>query len=399
MDKKKIMILGASELQLPAIKKAKEMDLFTIVVDMDKNAIGKKYSDVFYPISTLDYINVLKVAQDEKIDGIMTICSDRPMPIIALVGEKLGLNTISYETSLKATNKALMRKVLQDKNVPIPKFYICNDYASVERAVKLIGKKVIIKPSDNSGSRGIHIYDGEGNLKSISDYTFKYSSNNCVLVEEYMQGSEVSVETFSIDGIVHVIQVTDKITTEEPYFVELGHIEPSLIGGKLLEDIKKVAIQAVKAIGITEGPAHVEIKVTSDGPKIVELGARLGGDHITTDLVPLSTGVNMVEANICMSLNQKPNLNITKNKGACIMFFNPPIGKIKNISGLDFLKKDKIEYKLMVGIGDRIKSIKSSNDRVGYIITHEENAYKSKKKCEQYMKLVKFEVENENIDI
>ena len=89
---------------------------------------------------------------------------------------------------------------------------------------------------------------------------------------------------------MHVIQITDKLTTGAPYFVEMGHNQPSLLPKNIQQQIEKVAKMAVKALGIQNGPSHTEIKVTSEGPKIVEIGARLGGDNITTHLVPLSTG-------------------------------------------------------------------------------------------------------------
>ncbi|WP_050635418.1 ATP-grasp domain-containing protein [Candidatus Stoquefichus sp. SB1] len=356
---KKIMILGASELQLPAIQCANSMGIETIVLDFDANAIGRNEASKFYEVSTLDYDKVLEIAKFEKIDGIMTICSDRPMTVVARVGEKLGLNTISYETALKATDKGLMRKALFENNVPIPQFFICRTYEDVEHAVNSIQGECIFKPSNNSGSRGIYLYDENKNLQDAYSYSKQYSTDNIVLVEEFMKGPEVSVEAFVINGEVNIIQITDKITTGAPYFVEMGHTQPSSLPNDIQSQIRKVAIKGIQALNIDNGPAHVEIKVTEQGPKIVEIGARLGGDYITTDLVPLSTGVNMVELTIKNALNFPVDIKKLFLKSSAIRYINDELEIPEEF-------KTKVTYYFNKDI--QLSDIKSSNDRRGYYI-------------------------------
>lgn len=143
-----------------------------------------------------------------------------------------------------------------------------------EQAIELCNQasKVIVKPADNSGSRGVDLLknnDAES-LKNAFEYSKSFSRTGESVVEEYIEGSEVSVETMSIDGECHVIQITDKITTGVPYFVEMGHSQPSMLSEKIKGEIAEVAKAANKALGISNGPSHTEIKVTKDGPKIVE---------------------------------------------------------------------------------------------------------------------------------
>lgn len=335
------------------------MGIETIVLDFDANAIGKNEASKFYEVSTLDYDKVLEIAKFEKIDGIMTICSDRPMTVVARVGEKLGLNTISYETALKATDKGLMRKALFENNVPIPQFFICRTYEDVEHAVNSIQGECIFKPSNNSGSRGIYLYDENKNLQDAYSYSKQYSTDNIVLVEEFMKGPEVSVEAFVINGEVNIIQITDKITTGAPYFVEMGHTQPSSLPNDIQSQIRKVAIKGIQALNIDNGPAHVEIKVTEQGPKIVEIGARLGGDYITTDLVPLSTGVNMVELTIKNALNFPVDIKKLFLKSSAIRYINDELEIPEEF-------KTKVTYYFNKDI--QLSDIKSSNDRRGYYI-------------------------------
>ena len=398
--KKKIMILGASILQLPAIKKAKEMGLTVVAVDMDPNAIGFKEEGIIKEvISTIDIEKVLIAAKKHEIDGVMTLASDMPMRTVAVVAKELGLVGIDEETAFNATNKYAMRKALMKNNVPIPMFFrVSNESEALEAVSKLRDKgyKVIIKPADNSGSRGIDLlssYDEDSILKAYN-YSKEYSRSGDVLVEEYMEGPEVSVETISIDGVCHVIQITDKLTTGAPYFVEMGHSQPSALASDVKEAIANVAIAANMAIGIVNGPSHTEIKVTKDGPKIVELGARLGGDNITTHLVPLSTGVNMVEACIKIALGEKPNIETKHDMGSAIRYFNSYEGIITDISGLDNAKNilGVKQISVVHNIGEEINDIKSSSDRIGFVIAQAETPHEAIDICNKALKEIKIDI-------
>ena len=318
---KKIMILGASILQLPAIEKAKEMGLEVIAVDMNPEAVGFKVPGVIIEvISTIDTPVILEAAKRHQINGIMTLASDMPMQSVAVVSHEMGLVGISEDTALKATNKAFMRDALKEGGVPIPMHFAKGKQALWRlEQVRSVGYKCIVKPADNSGSRGVDLLKEDADLDAAYEYTVKYSRGGEIVVEEFMEGPEVSVETLAVDGEVHVIQITDKLTTGAPYFVEMGHSQPSQLKEEIQEEIKEVAIAANNTIGIKNGPSHTEIKVTKDGPKIVELGA-LGGDCITTHLVPLSTGVNTVECSIrCASVrNLIWSRNGVKDQPLCI---------------------------------------------------------------------------------
>ena len=398
MKSKKIMILGASILQLPAIQQAKEMGLHVIAVDMNPDAIGFKESGIQCEvISTIDIPAVLKCAKENAIDGIMTLASDMPMQTVALVAEELGLVGVSKETALKATNKAFMRDALQDCNVPIPLYHRVNDYQGFLEAVNDIvgrGYKCIVKPADNSGSRGVDLLKSQTpeNLQKAYDYSKTFSRTGELVVEEYMEGSEVSVETLSINGICHVIQITDKITTGAPYFVEMGHSQPSMLSEKIKEEIAEVAKAANKALGIMDGPSHTEIKVTKDGPKIVELGARLGGDNITTHLVPLSTGVNMVECCIKIALGEAPDLTVKCNKAAAIRYFKTSCGIVKNIIGIHDVElvPDVKQVSIVHGVGEELKEIKSSTDRAGFVICQADSVVEAVNECEVAIGKVQF---------
>ena len=376
-ENRTLMILGASILQLPAIEKASEMGLRVVVADMNPKAVGFDIDGVIKEvISTIDTPKILEAARRHKIDGIMTLATDMPMQAVATVCHEMGLTGISQETALKATNKAFMRDALLKGGVPVPMYFrVKNEEEFREAAAKIreAGYRCIVKPADNSGSRGVILIDKDESPDKADkayEYSKTFSRGGEVVVEEYMEGPEVSVETLAVDGKVYVVQITDKITTGAPYFVEMGHTQPSRLDEAVQEEIRRVAIAANEAVGIQNGPSHTEIKVTKDGPKIVEIGARLGGDCITTHLVPLSTGINMVEASIRIALGEKPEIRPAWNMGSANRYLKTATGTVQRVNGVESaLEVPGVKQVCIVhGAGEQVGEIRSSGDRAGFVI-------------------------------
>lgn len=430
--RKKMMILGASALQVPAIKKAKELGYQVICVDYDENAVGFELADIKLVVSTLDQEEVYRQALIYQPDVVITSTSDGPVRTAAYVNEKLGKRPdLSYENAQCATIKSRMRDRLKECGVPIPEYYVVEDYTAFSEAVDKLDGSCIVKPADNAGSRGVVLLEpeyldmmifpeepenrgaassglkgdpqGRGGIiveiknrepfrkatgKRFAAYAeklikykgdvYRYSRGNArngtVMVEEYMHGAEVSVEIMVIDGEPHILTITDKYITPPPYFVELAHCEPSRLDEGTQEEIRKVAAQAVRAIGIENAPAHVEVKVTEEGPKIVELAARLGGDFITSKLVPLSTGIDMVGASVFLATGEVPDLTPRWNRGAAIHFIHAEQeqeGVLARITVPDALYgQDGVEeISLYKKPGEPVQGTRSSNDRLGHVIT------------------------------
>ncbi len=389
------MILGASILQLPAIKQAKAMGLDVVAVDMNPDAIGFKEEGIEKEIiSTIDIPGVLEAARKHKINGIMTLASDMPMRTVAAVAKEMDLVGIDEQTAIRATNKYEMRKALKKAGVPIPAFSKVSSFDELEECIKQFKGKFITKPADNSGSRGIFLVDDISKVREAFEYSKANSRNGDVVVEEFMEGPEVSVETLTIDGVCHVIQITDKLTTGAPHFVEMGHSQPSQLDQCVQERIKNVAIAANKAIGIQNGPSHTEIIVTNEGPKIVELGARLGGGCITTHLVPFSTGIDIVMETIKLSLGEKPEIIPQYQKGSAIRYFNIPTGIIMNIDGIEEARKivNIQEVTIFKQPGDRVDNITCCTDRAGYVISMANSAIEAIQACEDAINQVSFEI-------
>lgn len=382
------MIVGASVLQLPAILKAKEMDLHVAVVDYNPAAIGIPYADVYYNASTMDEDAVLAAAVDYQPDGIMTLATDMPMRGVAKTSDGLHLHSINYETAVKATDKYDMIKAFKEYGVPSPWFFVVDTLEEVKAHETDVTFPCIIKPTDNAGSHGVAKVYSFQELLDNYEYAHSCSRHGKVIVEEFLDGPEVSVEVMVVKGQVNILQITDKITTEAPHFVEMGHTQPSRLSDEIQDAIRQVATAACLAIGIDKGPAHVEMKVTERGPIMIELGARMGGDNITTHLVPLSTGIDMVGNTIKIALGEDPDITPSLHCGSAIRYFEVPFGTIKAIEGVE-------EAKSMPGIkqitftkevGEESTPIHCSNDRIGFVIAQGNTAEDAAKKCEKAMK-------------
>lgn len=394
---KKILIIGAGILQLPAIQKAKEMGFNVTVVDMSSHAPGIEYADQFYEVSTNDISGILQVGDEVKPDGVMTLATDMPMRSVAAVAEKYGLHSISPTVAIKATDKIEMIRCFEAHNVAHPWFEVISSEQDLEGLLKEHSVPFIMKPNDSSGSRGVVLVKNIHDMKAAFEYSKSVSKSGLVLVEEYMQGPEVSVEAMTIHGETTILAVTDKLTTGAPFFVEMGHSQPSQLPEHTVEQIKNLATKAIQAIGIDNSPSHVEIIVTAEGPKLVELGARLGGDCITTYLVPLSTGIDMVEASILLALGQEVCIIPKFQKGAAIRYAKCENGILQQITGLeDALKDESIQHiEIIKREGDIVTSIHGSRDRIGYVIAQAETAVEAIEASTRALSKIKFKIKEE----
>ena len=383
-------------------------------MDYDENAVGFALADVKLVVSTLDQEEVYRQALIYEPDVVITSTSDGPVRTAAYVNEKLGKRPdLSYENSLCATIKSRMRDRLRECGVPIPEYYAATDFAGFSEAVDRLNGHCIVKPADNAGSRGVVLLGGserqDGILEDeehgearerkrrVYEYSLENSRNGTVMVEEYMKGPEVSVEIMVVEGEPHILAITDKYITPPPYFVELAHCEPSRLDEETQNRIREVASQAVRAIGIENAPAHVEVKVTPEGPKIVELGARLGGDFITSRLVPLSTGIDMVGASVLLATGEKPDLTQTRKQGAAIHFIHAKEdqqGVIEKITVPETLRKaDGVEeIVLYQKPGATVQGTRSSNDRLGHVITVGKTAGEAMERGKQILDKIQVEI-------
>ena len=388
---KKLLIIGASILQVPAIKKAKEMGYYVGVVDYNPDAVGVSFADKYFNVSTIDVDAVVETAKAFKPEGIVTLATDMPMRAIAAACEACGLPGISPETALMTTDKGEMIKAFAENGVEHPWYFIASDKNEFDMILDKVSFPCIMKPTDNAGSRGVVLAHSLEELINEYEYSLGESRSGAVIIEEYLTGPEFSVEVMVVDGVPHILQITDKITTGAPYFVEMGHSQPTKQPENVKSQIIDLASRAVESVGINMGPAHVEMILTENGLKMVELGARLGGDNIVTHLVPLSTGIDMVRATIDMACGNPPDIVQKYHKGSAIRYFETPIGTLKSIENVEQAMNVQGVYEIdfVKKIGDVLPTIKNSTDRIGFVIAQDMTPEKALADCKNAIDLVR----------
>ena len=299
---KTLAIIGASYLQRPVVERAKEMGMRTICFAWPQGAVCKELCDMFYPVSITEKEEILRLCREEHIDGICTIASDVAAPTVAYIAEQMGLAGNSYEAALRAHDKHRMRVALSAAGVDCPKFRVVHDSQFTINGLSL---PLIVKPSDRSGSLGVQKIERWEDLAAAVETALEVSLAHEALVEEFIEGREISVEMISCAGIHYALQITDKTTTDAPHFVELAHHQPSSLPAAMQEHIFAITRKALDALGLTSGASHSEYKITKEGRIVVmEIGGRMGGDFIGSDLVRLSTGYDFLEGVIRVALGE-----------------------------------------------------------------------------------------------
>lgn len=361
---KKLAIVGASYLQQPLVEKAKEMGLYTICFAWADGAVCADVADKFYPISIVEKDEILAICKNEQIDGICTIASDVAAPTVAYIAEKMGLVGNSYESACKANNKYEMRKIFSEAGVPCPKFNVLHTLDEVTGIN--FGFPLIVKPVDRSGSLGVAKVNSRSELDGAVEKALECSFCKQAIVEEYVEGREISVEFISYNSKHYPLQITDKVTTGSPHFVELEHHQPADLSVEMYDKIYALTDKALTALEITNGASHSEYRITDDGHIVVmEIGGRMGGDFIGSDLVKLSTGYDFLQGVIEVALGSFTEPNFTCKKCAGVYFLCKETEWLLPIMQKNEREKDIVNLEIT---NPDLKSVTCSADRSGYVV-------------------------------
>ena len=361
---KKLAIIGGSYLQLPLVKKAKEMGIETHCFSWLDGAVCAESADFFYPISIIEKADILKKCQEIGIDGITTIASDTAVVTVNFVASRLGLRSNPDEYSEMTTNKYKMRQCFAGKNVPSPKFAIVDNPTHYQIAG--FGFPLIVKPTDRSGSRGVEKVCDSVLLQAAIVRAQIESFEHKAIIEEFVEGREISVESISFEGKHYILQITDKVTTGAPFFVELEHHQPSSLPEDIQNKVRKIVNHALDSLHIQYGASHSELKITEGGEIfVIEIGARMGGDFIGSHLVQLSTGYDFLKGVIEVALGSFHEPQITERKYSGVYFLSEESKYLRSVIENSNSYPEIIESEIT---NTTLKHIECSGDRSGYLI-------------------------------
>lgn len=394
---KKIMIIGAGEFQLPAILKAKEMNLDVLATDRDTNAPGFKYADFTEVVDVKDEERNIAVARKHRINGVITIACEAGVRSAAAVAQTFGLPGLTPEISFKVTNKLAMRKVFKKHSLPSPEFRAIKTLKEAVEAIGSLKLPVVMKPADNSGSRGVSRI---GNINEL-DFSYHWAKENSlsgdIIVENFLKGTEMTVESISYQGKHNILAMSSKNHILFPFCVATGLIYPPSYNEEILDSVRLLIARALDALGVYSGASHSEVMMTDKGPYLIEVAARGGGFGIFSDIVPFVTGVDIVKQCINIAMGFDVDIKATCQKASVLRFFNPPLGKIIKISGLEKARKIPGVFKIKLGkkVGDNFTQIRWDGERPGFIMTFSDNREEAIERADLVEKTVKFDVMGE----
>ncbi|HMP71851.1 MAG TPA: ATP-grasp domain-containing protein [Kiritimatiellia bacterium] len=362
---KTLAIIGGSYLQRPLVAKAKAMGLRTLCFSIPEGAVCREVADDFFPISITEKDAILSVCRDCGIDGIVSIASDVAVPTVAYVAEKLGLVGNSMESAFKTTNKYAMRKALVEGGVRCPRFSLVTSTAEANRLWSGFEGPVIIKPCDRSGSLGVTKVDDPGELPEAVSRALTASFCGQAIMEAFIgEAKEISIEGISWGSSYYPLAITDKVTSGPPNYVELGHHQPSALPCAIIEEALDQVRLGLRALSIEVGATHPELMVTPEGEVFVtEIGARMGGDFIGSDLVELSTGYDFLRGVILVALGDFERPVLSEGKRSGVWFHSPQTPWVGEV--IRALPPELVRWELNE---QEAKPLTRSADRSGYFI-------------------------------
>lgn len=365
----KALVLCGGIPQIAAIKELKSRGIKTLLADMNENVAAREYADEFYKVSVLDVDGVRNLASEQKVDFIISVCADQVLQVAAQVSEELGLPCyIDYETAQNVSKKSYMKKVFWDNDIPTSKFVIMDEFD--EEKIKNLSYPIIVKPVDAYSSRGVTKVTNIDNLIKAFDKAKSISRTSGVIVEEFVEGEEVTVDVYVEDGIAHILCLTNlyKIGEDGKFIINRSHI-PAMVSEDIKKQIAETAQKIAKAFGLKNCPMLIQL--ISDGKKIsvVEFCARTGGG-IKFLMIKKNSGFDVVKAVVDLAMGLKPHVEkfevpktITVNE---FVYCNK--GELDHLEGFEELLNEGViaEYNQFKLKGTQFGEINGSGDRVAY---------------------------------
>ncbi|MCT7588128.1 ATP-grasp domain-containing protein [Aliarcobacter butzleri] len=379
---KTLLVLGGGPDQFPGVLKAKEMGIYTIVLDGNPDAHCKSYADKFHCVSIkhIEQIDTfIKEKLNKKVDGVIAFGVDIPY-IISYVANRLEVNyTIPLESAILSENKFDSKEFMKKHKINIPPYSLISSMEDIKEFTNIHSFPIVLKPVDNSAARGISLLYDLNNINKYYEYALKNSSCKKVMIEKYLDGPQVSTESFVVNGKIYNIGFADRNYKDMdkflPNIIEDGGDLPSIfMSDKHKFQLEKYLEIISKELNIKNGVIKGDIVIYKDELYIIEFALRLSGGNFSTIEIPQSTGVDFLKIAIKLHLNIKIEENeviIKKNDFVSLRYkFLEDLkkGKIKNIK---LSTKDCISSSLFVKLGNEIKSNKTENhaNRIASVIT------------------------------
>jgi biotin carboxylase len=382
---KRLLVLGAGPAQLGLTRAARERGLYVIACDRDPTAVGFEFADRRAVVSVEDEAAISQLARAERVDGVVAPGIDWPVSIAARIAAHAGLpHPLAPDTALLTVLKHRQRRCLAELGVPQPR------WETVTAAAGGLPLPAVVKPVDRQGQKGLAVVEDEAELADAIAAAVAASRNGLALVEELVPGPEVTVNAFSVNGVFHPLTVTDRLTAGgEAFGVALAHVWPS---AHPVEEAVEAARFAADALGVTDGPTYTQIVLGPQGPRVIELAARLGGGH-DAELCLVALGVDLNGLALAAALGEPLDVPDPKpGGGAVVRFLVPPEGVLQGVDGLqDALGVDGVvDARVYRTLGWQFGPLRRGNDRAGYVLARGESRDDALARADRAAGLIRF---------
>jgi biotin carboxylase len=399
-----VLFVGAGRHQRRAIRRARELGLRVVAVDRNPDAAGLAEADEAEVVDFADVAAVTAVARRHSVDGVLTVSADRAVPVVAAVAEELGLPGIGNATAHAMTNKIAMRRRLADAGVPQPRFAAVRTIHEGHQALERIGLPAVLKPADSGGQRGVFLLESDDDFDAHLHAALVESGSGEAIVEAYHEGLELNGLALARRGHVTSLTLSDRL---RPPGIGFGvgwiHVYPATIYGDVLAEAERVAISAVRALGMRDGIAFPQLLVCEDGAvRVVEVAARIPGGQMA-DLARHAIGLDLVE----IALRQALGLEVPDalaeprfRRPLAIRFLTAqpgplPTGRVREWSGLERVLAfpGVVQADVFLAEGETIRPVRLDGDRRGYVIAVAETNVEALERAEAAAKLLDVVVE------
>ena len=366
----KAFVIAGGLPQIELLNQLRARGVTTVLADGNNNALAKPYADIFYHIPIFDIEAVRDVAVKEKVDFIITVCADQVLLVVAQVSEMLGLPCyIDYETAQNVSDKLKMKAIFKENEIPT------SDFIRLEKfdpdAVSQLRFPLVVKPVDAYSSKGVRRAETMDQLEQFYKEAEEISRSGDVIVEEYCEGEEISVDAFVENGKAKILCVSnsEKIKDDGRFVIFRGRY-PVHTSETVLKKIEVVTQKIADAFGLVNAPLLVQLIDRGDDISVLEFCARTGG-NLKWLLIKYSCGVDVISAAIDLSMGIQPEINpvSTGNKIVVNDFIYCNPGEFSKLEGFEELKEQGVlrEYFALRPVGMKAMGVRSSSDRIAGI--------------------------------
>ena len=395
-----LVAVTAGRWQRHGIREARVAGLKVLAIDADPNAEGFVDADQVLNIELSDHDAVIRAlwALDKNIKGTVSFASEVGIILAANIREAFNLPGPRMNLCQRLINKAVQRIIWSEKGVPGPRWATFRDAESVLDAVSKFGFPLIVKPTDSSGSRGVtKIESADDNLVDAVRRAFMFSRSAEVILEEFMDGTEFTVEVFAVDSEIHVLAVTEKKKVDGTRGTVAYELATSERSQEVLLRIAEAAVDAFLALGYVEGPGHAELILKNDGSVgMVEVAGRGGGFMVFDGLVPKISGVNIARLTALQAVGLPVGEVTNWQKSAVLRFFPSRPGVLRNITGFQRANLiNGVEAASFAKVGDRFHQATVDGDRLGYILSCADTPRRAQQLANKAEQMIIFDIKEE----